>query len=130
MPWIVELATEFEPEFQALVPDVQDEILAHARLIEQDGPRLGRPKVDTLKGSKHANMKELRFDANGGVWRVAFAFDRRRRAMLLAAGNKRGRNESAFYKRLIADADARFDAHTAHLAPQKKGKGRKGKRRK
>jgi hypothetical protein len=49
---------------------VQDELLAHAKLIAQFGPTLGRPRVDRLEGSRHANLKELRFDAAGGVWRV------------------------------------------------------------
>ena len=65
----------FHPEFDALAPVVQDELLAQAKLIEAFGPTLGRPRADTLKGSRHANMKELRFTADGGVWRVAFAFD-------------------------------------------------------
>lgn len=51
---------EFEPEFAALAASVQDELLAHALLLRDYGPGLGRPTVDTLKGSKHANMKELR----------------------------------------------------------------------
>ena len=54
--------------------------------LMQFGSQLGRPRVDTLKGSRHANMKELRFDAADGVWRVAFAFDPKRSAVLLIAG--------------------------------------------
>jgi len=73
------------------------------------------PRVDTLKGSKHANMKELRFDAASGVWRVAFAFDPMRRAIFLAAGDKSGQAERKFYRRLIATADNRFDAHLGRL---------------
>jgi hypothetical protein len=60
-------------------------------------------------------MKELRFDADGGVWRVAFAFDPERKAVLLVAGDKSGGSEKAFYRRLIASADARFDAHLARI---------------
>lgn len=56
-------------------------------------------------------MKELRFDAGDGVWRVAFAFDPRRRAVLLVAGDKSGQSERAFYRRLIASADRRYSAH-------------------
>jgi hypothetical protein len=69
---------------------------------------LGRPDVDTLDGSHYANMKELRFRADGGVWRVAFAFDPRRNAILLVAGNKSGVSETKFYKRLIDKADKRY----------------------
>ncbi len=79
------------------------------------GPEARRPRVDTLKGSKHANMKELRFDADDGVWRVAFAFDPLRRAVILAAGDKSGGSEAKFYKKLIKTADERFDAHLARL---------------
>ena len=58
---IVEIADEFEPEFFRLQEEVQDAILAMSRLLEQFGPQLGRPRVDTLNGSRHANMKEMRF---------------------------------------------------------------------
>ena len=81
------------------------ELLAHARLLMLFGPQLGRPRVDTLNGSRHANMKELRFDAAGGVCRVAFAFDPRRNAILLVAGDKSGGSEKRFYKLLIEKAD-------------------------
>ncbi len=87
---------DFEAEFDALDEAVQDELLAHAKLLEQFGPQLGRPRVDTLNGSRRANMKELRFDANDGVWRVAFVFDAKRQAMLLVAGDKSGGSEKRF----------------------------------
>ena len=115
MQWTVLLHTAFEPEFAVLPEIVQNELLAHARLLEMFGPQLGRPRVDTLKGSKHANMKELRFDADNGVWRVAFAFDPERRAILLIAGDKAGTSEKRFYRRLIDQADERFDAHLHEL---------------
>lgn len=90
MAWTVEFGDEFEPEFDELAQAVQDELLAQASVLERFGPMLGRPQVDTLNGSKHANMKELRFDADDGVWRIAFAFDPRRKAILLVAGDKSG----------------------------------------
>jgi hypothetical protein len=71
--------------------------------------------VDTLKGARHANLKELRFSAAGGEWRVAFAFDPRRRAILLAGGDKSGVSEKRFYRELIRRADRRVDAHLARL---------------
>ena len=79
MTWTVEIADEFEPEFDSLHEDVQTE-LALSRLLQQFGPQLGRPRVDTLNGSRHANMKEMRFSAADGEWRVAFAFDQGRPA--------------------------------------------------
>src|SRR5450631_416952 len=119
MTWQVVFAPEFEPEFDALDPTVQDELLAQAGLLERLGPRLGRPRVDTLTGSKHANMKELRFDADGGVWRVAFAFDPAREAILLVAGDKSGGGEARFYRALIAKADARWERHLQEIKPKR-----------
>lgn len=87
-----------------------------AGLLEIYGPRLGRPHADTLSGSRHANMKELRFNAADGVWRVAFAFDPERKAMILIAGDKSGGSQKRFYKNLISKADKRFDAHLAAIA--------------
>jgi hypothetical protein len=113
MAWVVEFFEAFEAEFDALPDDVQDAILARAALLEREGPQLGRPHADTLKGSRHANMKELRCNAGGGVWRIAFAFDSARRAILLVAGDKSGGSERRFYKQLIARADDRFDRHLA-----------------
>ncbi len=113
--WGVLFHEEFEPEFEALPQDVQNELLAHAKLLQQFGPQLGRPRADTLNGSRHANMKELRFDAADGVWRVAFAFDPNRKAVLLVGGDKSGGSEKRFYRQLIEKADTRFDAHLARI---------------
>ena len=113
---------EFDPEFDALPGAVQDEMLAHAKLLEQFGPQLGRPRADTLDGSRYANMKELRFDAADGVWRVAFAFDPKRKAILLVCGDKSGAGERRFYRRLIERADERFDRHLAGLKKERKQK--------
>lgn len=83
--------------------------LAEAVLtLEAVGPQLGRPLVDTLKASRHSNMKEIRFSA-GGAWRIAFAFDEERNAVVLVGGNKAGRDQKRFYRDLIATADDRFD---------------------
>lgn len=119
MAWTVLLHGAFEPEFDDLPEAVQDELLAHARLLEEFGPTLGRPRADTLNGSRHADMKELRFNADGGVWRVAYAFDPDRAAILLVCGDKSGGGEKRFYRRLITKADARFDDHLADLAARK-----------
>ena len=119
MKWEVDLHDDFVPEYRDLHKDVQDELLARIALLERFGPRLGRPHADTLNGSRHANMKELRFFAADGVWRVAFAFDPNRKAILLVAGGKSGIGEKRFYRQLIDRADARFDAHLAKIKRQK-----------
>jgi hypothetical protein len=118
--WAVQIGDEFEPEFDILDEDVRLEILALARLLQQFGPQLGRPRVDTLNGSRHANMKELRFSAADGEWRVAFAFDTKRKAILLVAGDKSGVGERRFYRELIRKADDRFDRHLARFKKERK----------
>jgi hypothetical protein len=114
-PWKVVFDEEFDPEFEALLQPVQDELYAQAIWIERFGPQTGRPWVDTLKGSEFPNMKELRFNVSGGVWRAAFAFDPRRRAVILVAADKSGVGEKKFYKNLIERADSRYRRHLARL---------------
>lgn len=111
MPWLVLYHDAFLSEMEALAEAVQDELLAMVELLALVGPTLGRPHADTLAGSRYAKMKELRFSADNGVWRVAFAFDPERRAILLVAGDKAGVAQKRFYKTLIAKADARFADH-------------------
>lgn len=118
MNWTIIFHDAFDAEFSAFPRDVQKALTAKTRLLEAFGPHLGRPHVDTLNDSKHTNMKELRFDAAGGVWRVAFAFDALRQAVVLVAGDKSGGSEKRFYRSLIATADKRFDDH---LAQREKG---------
>jgi hypothetical protein len=123
MAWNGEFEDAFEAEFLAFEQEVQDALLAVAKLLVDYGPQLGRPYADTLKDSKHANMKELRFEATDGEWRAAFAFDPHRKAILLVAGDKSGGSQKRFYKQLIATADRRFSAHLEKLkATTKKGK--------
>jgi hypothetical protein len=113
--WLVQLHPSFEAEFLDLPLAAQDELLAKTLLIQVSGPNLRRPHVDTLNGSRHHNMKEIRFNAADGVWRVAFAFDPKRRAILLVAGDKSGVSQRQFYKQLINKADLRFDEHLSRL---------------
>jgi hypothetical protein len=117
---VVEIGDEFEPELFAQQDEVRTEILAMARFLQQFGPQLGRPRADTLNGSRHANMKELRLSAANGEWRVAFAFDLNRRAILLVAGDKSGGSERRFCRELIRKADDRFDAHLARLKKERR----------
>lgn len=111
MPWDVQFHPTLASEFDAMATAVQVELLAQAGLLAEFGPILGRPAVDTLRDSAVANLKELRFSADGGVWRVAFAFDGNRVAVLLVAGDKvgkRGGAEKRFYDALIALAEKRW----------------------
>ncbi len=125
MSWEVIFFRDFDPEYEQLPPAVQDELLAQLKVVEKFGPEAGRPRVDTLNGSKHANMKELRFDADDGVWRFAFAFDPKRRAAVLVGGDKSGIGEKRFYRQLIAQADKRFDAHVVEVEAEKRAQRKK-----
>jgi hypothetical protein len=128
MNWTVLLHDEFAEEVRALDETLQDELFAHAKLLSEFGPNLGRPTADTLKGSSHANMKELRFSWMKQVWRVAFAFDPRRQAVLLVAGDKGGADQKRFYKRLIDVADLRFSDHLATTGAEKVKESNNGKK--
>ena len=120
MEWEIVFGLEFQSEFSALPQQVQDEALAITGWLKEFGPLLGRPQVDTLAGSQFANMKEMRLDADDGVWRIAFAFDPERHAILLVAGDKSGGSERRFYRELIRKADERFDAHLERLKMERK----------
>lgn len=113
--WEIEFYSDFYDEFSLLSEVVQDELLASLIPLRKLGPILGRPHVDTLNASVHKNMKELRFNADGGTWRIAFAFDPERTAILLVAGDKSGTGQKRFYKQLINKADARFNKHLQQL---------------
>lgn len=115
MVWTVNFHDSFADEFVNLAEDVKIELMAMATLLAEFGPKLSRPHADTLKGSRHANMKELRFKADNGVWRIAYAFDPERKAILLVGGDKSGVNEKRFYKQLLATADKRFGDHLDEL---------------
>lgn len=113
MEWDVQFDEDFEAWFAGLPEALQDEILGLALLLRERGPHLGRPQVDTVKGSEFSNMKELRVQYRGDPWRILFAFDPVRRAILLVGGNKRG--DRRWYETHIPIADARFRRHLEQL---------------
>lgn len=86
-------------------------VIAAIELLGDIGPQLGRPLVDTVVGSRHKNMKELRPGSSGrSELRILFAFDPKRRAIMLVAGDKAG-NWTKWYRKNIPIADDRFDEH-------------------
>ena len=117
--------------------DTYDQILAALQVLSHTGPGLGRPLVDTVVGSRHNNMKELRPGSSGrSEVRILFAFDPKRRAILLVAGDKQGRWEQ-WYKTNIPIADDRYDEHLDKVKKQdeaanaaKKAPPAKGRRKK
>jgi hypothetical protein len=120
MAWAVEFHDTFADEFRDWRRDVQKAAATSIATLELVGPMLGRPHADTLKGSRHKNMKELRFSVGDGEWRIAYAFDFRRRAILLVGASKSGVTSDRFYRRLIATADGRLEDHLASLRGTKR----------
>ena len=119
--WAVATTDAFDEWFVELEARARAEVIAKVNLLKLLGPRLGRPHADTLNGSKHANMKELRADTSDQVLRIAFALDPNRSAILLVGGNEGGVSQQRFYKQLIAKADKLYDAHLAAI--KRSGKG-------
>ena len=122
--WAVLTTDDFDQWFADLSEVAQAEVIAKVDLLRLYGPQLARPHADTLNGSKHANMKELRANTKDQVLRIAFAFDPERSAILLVGGDKSGVSQKQFYKRLIAKADKVYDAHLAAIKAGKNGSPR------
>lgn len=111
--WDVEHTDEFEAWWETLDEDEQTSLSASVELLRQLGPQLPRPHADTLNGSRHSNMKELRTQHQGRPLRTLFAFDPRRTAILLIGGDKTG--DKRFYDRMIPLADRLYDDHLKAL---------------
>jgi hypothetical protein len=92
---------------------LQDTVLMYIRLLEQYGPHLGRPQADTLAGSKFSNLKELRVQHRGEPYRLLYAFDPNRQALILLGGNKA--SDKRWYETMIPKAEAIFNTHLKNL---------------
>jgi hypothetical protein len=99
--------------WESLPEGLQTGVGAAIEELEEQGPGLGRPLVDTINGSRHRNMKELRPVVAGNI-RVLFAFDPRRHAILLIGGDKTGRWKR-WYDQFIPIADDLYDAYLKEL---------------
>ena len=113
MEWTIIFHPAFGNWLYEQAEDVQDSILVGLGLLKQEGPLLGRPYVDTLKGSQYTNLKELRVQHAGEPWRVLFAFDPVRRAIVLVGGNKTG--DKRWYEKNMPIAEQRFTEHLETL---------------
>ena len=114
MTWRILTTPEFNEWFDTQILENQAPILASLRYLGESGPSLGRPRVDTLKGTKLTNLKELRVPIKGRPLRVFFAFDSKRRVIVLCAGDKTG--DKRFYARMIPLAEILFERHEAELS--------------
>jgi hypothetical protein len=116
MAWEVEYTDEFEQTWNGLDDEEQTAIDQRVRLLAEYGPNLGRPYVDVIKMSRHSNMKELIVPEGSAEFRVLFAFDPARRALLLILGDKSPNdpdspNWNAWYQKMVPIADDLFTAH-------------------
>ncbi|MGH3211993.1 MAG: type II toxin-antitoxin system RelE/ParE family toxin [Trebonia sp.] len=115
MRWAVIFHPEVAAWLRVLDDDTYQQVIAALRELRDQGPALGRPLADTVRGSRHKNMKELRPGSAGrSEIRILFAFDLERQAVLLVAGDKAGRWQR-WYRRAISIADDRFDEHIEML---------------
>jgi hypothetical protein len=113
MSWEVEFTDEFGSWWDDLDQDEQDSIDQGVGLLEARGPALPFPYSSDINGSKHGNMRELRIQHRGEPYRVFYAFDPRRSAILLIGGNKTG--DGQFYERMVPKADRIYDEHLREL---------------
>lgn len=101
--WKILQTDEFGAWFSMQDSDAQENIYATIDILRNEGPALGRPKVDTLQNTRYSNLKELRVQSKGRPFRIIFAFDPKRNAVLLIGGNKQG--DKNFYKKIIPIAE-------------------------
>jgi hypothetical protein len=115
--WDVEFTDEFGAWWESLAAPLKDAVDLSVSLLERQGPSLGRPHADAVKGSRHSSMKELRVQHAGKPYRIFFAFDPRQTGILLIGGCKVG--DKRFYKRMIPIADDLLDLYLSELRKEK-----------
>lgn len=111
--WIIERTDEVAKWISVLDDDAKEAILKNLFILSEIGPSLGRPYVDSVKRSKHSNMKELRVQCKRKLIRILFAFDPDRKAILLIGEDKRGNKK--FYQTVVPKADKLYDAHLKRI---------------
>ncbi|MBX9723620.1 MAG: type II toxin-antitoxin system RelE/ParE family toxin [Candidatus Obscuribacterales bacterium] len=115
MTWTLIYLDHYENWLNEQEEELQDEAFAQLEVLKKFGPTLGRPRVDTLKSSKLANLKELRFFFKGAPIRILFAFDPKKQGVIMLGGDKTGDNR--WYQRNIPIAEKLY---AAHLEKQRK----------
>jgi hypothetical protein len=118
MSWDVEASDEFKEWYESLREEERVSVAESVDLLEEYGPALGRPYADTLRGSRHQNMKELRVQHQGKPCRILFAFDPRRSAYLILGGDKTG--DAEWYVDAIRRADAIYALHLNQIEKERR----------
>jgi hypothetical protein len=113
MSWDVEYTDEFGEWWERLTEEEQISLDASVRLLEALGPSLKYPHSSSINGSKHGHMRELRTQHDGRPYRTLYAFDPRRSAILLIAGDKTGQDR--WYEENVPKADKLYDEHLLTL---------------
>lgn len=116
MSWEVEYIDELGAWWDTLTEAEQESIDASVRLLEARGPRLGFPHTSGINGSRHAHMRELRIQHQGRPYRILYAFDPRRHAILLIGGDKTGQDR--WYDVFVPVADTLYDVHLDTLSKE------------
>lgn len=117
MKWVVEYTNEFGQWWDSLDEGEQESVAASVRLLEELGPRLPFPHSSDIRGSRHGNLRELRIQHKGNPYRVIYAFDPRRVAILLVGGKKAG--DSRWYRRYILLAEKIYGDHLKALTEER-----------
>jgi hypothetical protein len=117
--WDIEVADEFKEWWTSLTEDEQEPVALAVGKLEALGLALGYPHSSQVKGSKHGHMRELRIQIYGRPFRVFYAFNPERNAILLIGGDKGALGNDRFYEVYVPLADAIYDEHLAELAAEK-----------
>lgn len=115
--WEIEYTDEFEAWWNTLTVAEQTSVTATVEMLEARGVHLGYPQSSGVNGSRHAHMRELRVQHQGDPYRVLYAFDPRRNAILLIGGNKAGADR--WYETFVPLADQLYDEHLAQLKKER-----------
>ena len=107
MAYEVEYTDEFEQWYETLDAQTQDSIDSSVELLEERGPNLPFPRSSRINGSRHQHIRELRVQHQGEPYRILYAFDPRRIAILLLGGNKKGNDR--WYEENVPKADKLYD---------------------
>ena len=118
--WNVDFSDEYNAWFDTLDDECKEAVFERVILLQKFGPQLPRPYADTLKGSKHKNLKELRSQTKKHVLRVAYYFDSVRNGFLLTGGDKKGKNQEKFYRDLITESEIIIEKHEQEIENERR----------